>query len=267
MPFSKAVIYPYKRGSRSAKKLTLGLSNLLRLKVRRVYADGKYRPKLRSLFINYGSSQRPFWYNFVPQRALNDPQACFNAGNKLRAFNIFKENGLAIPDFTTSKQMAQSWLSDGDIVVCRTLLSAYGGRGIILSGGSQNRPLVDCQLYVKYKKKKKEYRVHVFNGQVIHVAEKRRMRRERRPEEFDGFIRNHANGWIFASNDVVAPADLSSLAISGCHALNINFGAADIVWNKRENKCYLLEVNTAPGLEGVTLSKYTKAIYNWIRSN
>jgi glutathione synthase/RimK-type ligase-like ATP-grasp enzyme len=91
------------------------------------------------------------------------------------------------------------------------------------------------------------------------------MRRERRPDEFDGYIRNHSNGWIFASNDVVEPADLRPLATAACNSLGMDFGAVDIIWNERDNKCYLLEVNSAPGLEGITLMKYTQAIYNWIR--
>jgi hypothetical protein len=186
-------------------------------------------------------------------------------GNKLSAFRKFRESGLSIPEFTTSFDEAQRWLDEGLIVVCRTLLTAHSGRGIVLSGGSANRPLVRCSLYVKYKKKKKEFRVHVFKGEIIHVAEKRKMRRERRPDEFDGYIRNHSNGWIFASNDVVEPADLRPLATAACNSLGMDFGAVDIIWNERDNKCYLLEVNSAPGLEGITLMKYTQAIYNWIR--
>ena len=43
-------------------------------------------------------------------------------------------------------------------------------------------------------------------------------------------------------------------------AVGLKIGAVDIIWNELENKCYVLEINTAPGLEGTTLVKYTEAI-------
>jgi glutathione synthase/RimK-type ligase-like ATP-grasp enzyme len=264
MALSRAVILPYKIGSRSAKKLAQGLSELLHLRVRRVRPDGLYRPKLRSMVVNYGSNSSPFWWSRA-RRFLNSPVACAFGGNKLTAFRKFQEAGLAIPDFTNSHETATGWYNEGHTVVCRTLLNAHSGRGIVLASRESGRPLVRAPLYVIYKKKRKEFRVHVFQGAVIHVAEKRRMRRERRPEAFDGYIRNLTNGWIFASHDVVEPADLRALATSACRSLGMDFGAVDIIWNERENKSYLLEVNSAPGLEGTTLRKYTQAIYNWIR--
>ena len=42
-------------------------------------------------------------------------------------------------------------------------------------------------------------------------------------------------------------------------AIDLQFGAVDIIWNEKENKCYVLEINTAPGLVGTTLTKYTEA--------
>jgi D-alanine-D-alanine ligase-like ATP-grasp enzyme len=36
----------------------------------------------------------------------------------------------------------------------------------------------------------------------------------------------------------------------------LDFGAVDIIYNAKRNECYVLEVNTAPGLEGTTVEKY-----------
>lgn len=259
---SKAVLLPYKIGSQSAKRLALALTEKLHLKVRRVRHEGNYRPKLHSLIVNYGSATRPLW----PNRGnwLNDPAAASRAGNKLSAFQAFRAAGLSIPEFTQDRVQAERWIEDGSTVVCRTILNGHSGRGIVLS--DEEHPLVYAPLYVRYKKKRKEFRVHVFQNQVIDVAEKRKRRRENRPDTFDGFIRNLHNGWVFCRDNVLRPADLDSLACAACRATGLDFGAVDIVWNEKENKCYLLEVNTAPGLEGTTLVNYTNAIYNWIRS-
>jgi glutathione synthase/RimK-type ligase-like ATP-grasp enzyme len=259
---SRAVILPYKMGSRSAKMLALEVGKQLGLKVRRVRPNGKYRPKHRSLILNYGSSSGPLW----EQRGtwVNQPRACAASGNKLSAFQVFRQCGLAIPDFTTERRVADGWLGEGSTVVCRTTLTGHSGRGIVLADTLER--MVNAPLYTRYKKKRKEFRVHVFKDKVIDVAEKRRVKAERRDDKYDGYIRNHANGWVFCRNDVVRPADLDGLALAACRALGLDFGAVDIIWNERENKCYLLEVNTAPGLTGTTLANYTNAIVNWIRA-
>ena len=260
MAVSRLSILPYKLGSLSAKKLAEGLSQSLHLKVRRVRPNGRYRPNQRSLLVNYGSNTAP---NFpLPVNTVNRPEACAIAGNKLRAFQAFQQHNVRTPEWTADRAVAQGWLQDNAVVVCRTLLNAHSGRGIVLASSLEQ--LTHAPLYVKYKKKRKEFRVHVFQGRVIDVSEKRRVRKENRPAEFDGYIRNHANGWVFCRDGIVRPADLDSLAISAVAACGLDFGAVDVIWNEKENLCYVLEVNTAPGLEGTTLERYKQAILTWM---
>lgn len=261
--FSRAVLLPYKIGSQSAKQLALTLTGNLGLKVRRVRHDGKYRPKLRSLIINYGSNSRPSWPSVG--RWLNPPEACARAGNKLRAFEAFAQAGLSCPEWTYNREVAQQWVESGLVVVARTILNGHSGRGIVLCDNSGDHQLVNAPLYVKYKKKRKEYRVHVFQEKIIDVAEKRRRHMETRPPQFDGYVRNLANGWVFCRNNVIRPGDMEGLALGACNALGLDFGAVDIIWNERDNKCYVLEVNTAPGLQGTTLANYSNAIQRWIQ--
>lgn len=265
MANSRAVILPYKMGSQSAKQLAEGLSASLGLRVRRVRPNGLYSPRTRSIVINYGSNNAPAWWGRV-NRLLNAPAACAVAGNKLRAFQAFQQHGVSTPEWTTSRDIAQQWATEGSIVVCRTILNGHSGRGIILASGASLTGLPAAPLYVKYKKKKKEFRVHVFKGSVLDITEKRRVRRENRPENYDGYIRNHANGWVFCRDNVVVPDDLAPAAIAAVRACGLDFGAVDVIWNERENRCYVLEVNTAPGLEGTTLSKYVQAVQSFIRS-
>lgn len=256
---SRAVILPYKIGSQSAKLLAQRLTQLLGLKVRRIRHEGTFRPRPRSLIVNYGSGHWSRGGNFW----LNPIQHCARAGNKLDAFKKFKEANIVTPEWTVDHEMAQRWIREGHVVVARTILNGHSGRGIVLC--DLEHPLVAAPLYVKYKKKRKEFRVHVFQGQIIDKAEKRKRRVEARPPNFDGFIRNLSNGWVYCRDNIVSPPDLDGLAISACTALGLDFGAVDIIWNEKENKCYVLEVNTAPGLQGTTLENYAQAIYNWIR--
>ena len=251
-------------GSRSARQLANTLSIELRLRVRRIKSHGRYRPKSRSLVINYGSSTIPGWGAIPRDRWLNTVGACMVGGNKLNAFNAFAAAEVPTPEWTESIDIAQRWINDGNVVVCRTILNGHGGIGIHLSDAE--RPLVRAPLYVKYKKKRKEFRVHVFKGQVIDVSEKRKMSSIRRPEKFDGYIRNHINGWVFCRDSVVEPIDLRPISLAACAACGLDFGAVDVIWNEHENKCYVLEINTAPGLEGTTLQRYKQACLQWIQS-
>jgi D-alanine-D-alanine ligase-like ATP-grasp enzyme len=114
---------------------------------------------------------------------------------------------------------------------------------------------------VQYKKKRHEYRVHFFKvGQnkfeIIDVTQKKKRKGF---ENVDTKIRNHKNGWVYAREDINEPQDLRTQALNAAFASDLDFGAVDLIWNEHENKCYVLEVNTAPGLTGTTLSAYVNA--------
>lgn len=259
---SRAVILPYKIGSQSAKLLAERLRTLVGLKIRRVRQDGQFRTRERSLVINYGSGNSGVIGTFG--KWLNPISSTSKAGNKLSAFQAFQQAGVPTPDWTADKAVAEGWGRSGSVVVCRTVLNGHSGRGIVLADTPEK--LVNCPLYTKYKKKRKEFRVHVFQGKVIDTSEKRKRRVEARPSNFDGYIRNLANGWVFCRDGIVRPQGLDECAIGACNALGLDFGAVDVIWNERENKCYVLEVNTAPGLQGTTLENYAQAIYQWIKN-
>jgi glutathione synthase/RimK-type ligase-like ATP-grasp enzyme len=47
-------------------------------------------------------------------------------------------------------------------------------------------------------------------------------------------------------------------AINACKALGLDFGAVDLIQDIKGNY-YVLEINTAPGLEGATVANYAAA--------
>ena len=51
-------------------------------------------------------------------------------------------------------------------------------------------------------------------------------------------------------------------ATAAVEALCLDFGAVDVVWNATKNKAFVLEVNTAPGVEGTTLEEYKEYFEN-----
>jgi glutathione synthase/RimK-type ligase-like ATP-grasp enzyme len=180
------------------------------------------------------------------------------ASDKLRTFNQWSLHGVPCPEWTTDIEEAKGWLVDttnSPTVFCRTLTRAHSGRGIAIARLPEE--VVPAPLYTKYIKKKKEFRVHVFNRQVIDVQEKRL---SSNAPQGNFLIRNHANGFVFCREDLVEPSSLRSVALAAVSALSLDFGAVDIIYNEKQDQCYALEVNSAPGLEGTTLEKYTNAI-------
>jgi D-alanine-D-alanine ligase-like ATP-grasp enzyme len=58
---------------------------------------------------------------------------------------------------------------------------------------------------------------------------------------------------------VVEPAGLRELGVAAVAAVGLDFGAVDIIWNQTQDRCYVLEINTAPGLCNTTCQKYAEA--------
>lgn len=270
---SRIILYPYNVHSRGVRDLQESLADDTAVhSVLRVRGDSvAYRPRPSDAIINWGNGSPPSTWNYNNTRTLNLPDAVARATNKRNAFNIFMNAELSIPDFTVNTNVATIWLSDGEVVLARNILQGHSGQGIEIL-----RSLEDLQtnrhapLFVKYKKKKQEFRVHVFRGTVLAVQEKRRERNVERDAN-ESLIRSHSNGWVFCRQDITyandtAEARLHELAQHAIVSLGLDFGAVDIIYNQREDRFYLLEVNTAPGLEGETLNDYTRAILDWVNN-
>jgi hypothetical protein len=255
------VILPYKVGSNSARNLAERMSLLLSYRVRRLFNDRPnptfvVRPWTR--LINWGNSSAPVGTG--PFASISNRfDAVALASNKLQTFRqLENKDGIRIPTYTTDSAIARTWLVDGIGVVVRSILSGHSGAGITLVS-EPDADIPRAPLYVQYIKKQKEFRVHVCYGEVIDVQEKRK--RNDLPEGFEANyqVRNHQTGWVYCRENIEEPGDLRPMAIRVVQELGLDFGAVDLIWNEKRNEVYVLEVNTAPGLEGQTVSKYAEA--------
>ena len=237
-------LLPYKMASKSSKDLASSLG-ILRLKKE----NSRYRYRDGDVVINWGGNTP------LPYPTVNDPTACRVASDKVAAFGCLDSAEVSIPNYTGLRSQAEGWIEDGHKVVCRTLTRANSGRGIVMA--STIEELVAAPLYVKYVKKQQEYRVHVAGGNVIDTQRKMRSR-DVPDDQVDWQVRNLAGGFIFGREGVEADFLRDALAISSVTALGLDFGAVDIIYNERSGQYYVLEVNTAPGLQGTTLAKYTE---------
>ncbi len=257
---TRAALMPYKMESQSCKNLALSLSSLLKLKVVRLSIDrsgSAYVPNANKLVINWGNSKMIDWEGATPPVIWNKAPNIGNASNKLTAFNLFREAGLPnLLDYTTDYDTAVTWVGEGKVVVCRTQLNGHSGAGIVMAARPED-VVQGCPLFVVYKKKKSEFRVHVAFGVVIDEQQKRQRK------DYDGTVdygvRNHHTGWVYTRGEIVPDDRRAVVAVAAVAALGLDFGAVDIIYNEHEDRYYTLEVNTAPGLEGATVESYANA--------
>lgn len=249
-------ILPYKSASSSARDLSRALGTL-RISLR----DSSIHNSRPKTIINWGNSGRN-----LPPAGLGSQHTILNpldkvavAGNKLRCLEKLSEAGVTTPEFTDDVDVARGW-QGGPLnthqVVERHTLTGSGGEGIVLK--RRNEPLTAAPLYTQYVPKTDEYRIHVMEGTVIDMQRKAR-NMDVPNDQVNWRVRNHANGFVFVRQNVNPPTQVIHEAVAAVNALELHFGAVDIIWNQHRNAAYVLEVNTACGLEGTTLERYAAA--------
>lgn len=247
-------IYPYKQGSRSA----FALANALGARVLKKENSG-FVGKQGDVIINWGDSTCE-GLNAGPQtlRLLNHPSQVLRAANKLQAFTALSQANVPIPAFARRREDV-TW--QGTTVV-RHKLTGHSGEGIEIVEEDDDLP--DAPLYVQYVPKQHEFRVHVIGKSIIAVQRKARDRENPNP---NWQVRNHKNGFIFIREGFETPPAVLEQAPRATEALGLDFGAVDIIWNAKQQRAYVLEVNTAPGLEGRTIDDYANGFRNLLSSS
>ena len=172
---------------------------------------------------------------------------------------LLTNTNVPTPIWTTHPQEAELWINDGYQLYARTKLTSKGGEGIVIvSGHDDLNQLGYCPLFTRQFPTHREFRVHVVFGQVLHVLEKKK----RRGTNPDPLIRSHQRNWVFCQNDLAPIPDIvSTTALAAVAALGLDFGGVDLAIDRYEQPA-VFEVNTAPGLEGTSLLKYTEAFRN-----
>lgn len=252
-------ILPYRSGSRSARALADALGcKILKLE------GSRWCPRQgrSDYIINWGNTgeYKPEW--LVAEGFYNLPCNVLNVSNKLNFFNMCRENGVEeyVPEFWTSREDVPADCFLNGSVVCRRVLAGHSGEGIVIATTPDE--LVPAPLYTKYIKKSQEYRIHLGrnnDNEIVIISQQRKARDRSVPDdEVNWQVRNHSNGFIFVRDGVNPP----SCVIDACREVfgvtGLDFGAVDVVYNAHSDRAYVLEINTAPGLEGTTVDDYVQ---------
>jgi len=201
-------------------------------------------------------------YKVLRTRRINPRRTQYSYGNlidKCNQYRWFTANNISCPEYTVDNSVARSWLNDKHVVFCRTLTRASEGRGIVVAETVDQ--LVDAPVYTKYLKKKREFRVHVFKDRVVQVVEKRKRSGWDSPR--DTRIRNSANGYVFCRDVTDLPAGLCEMALRASLVTQSDFKGVDIGYNEKLNQLFVIEVNSAPGIEGSNVTDYVNTILNY----
>jgi hypothetical protein len=230
----------------------------------------KVPPGKLKMIINWGISECLWLYHIEPEKVLNHPSSIINAVDKVRALKILRDAGVPVPPFETSmSEVYKLFDKEGRRVFCRTLTHASEGRGIVIANSLDQ--IVQAPLYTRYIPKLYEFRVHASHIGPFYIQRKKKLSQEEleargiAPES--GLIRNNANGYVFSSilDDISGDIkeEVGELGARAIRALNLDFGAVDIIMTNKGGM-YVLEVNTAPGVEGETVNRYVETLQTLI---
>lgn len=177
-----------------------------------------------------------------------------NATNKRRMRELFAEQGVPMPKLYTAEEVRRS-------IVCHQYKTFVGRpdthmkgrgfwkistlkqlnralRGITWRSGKRKKAATH---FMKYVEAPREYRVHIFKGRSIRISEK----------DFD------EDGDYTTAKPQHNVEHVRDAAKKAVKAVGLDFGAVDILAN--DNQCWVLEVNSAPGLGGSMPRVYARA--------
>jgi len=180
-----------------------------------------------------------------------------NRFNKMEALTRFHLGNIPAPTYTIPRYFVPT----GELWLGRRLRHTQG-KDIV--------PVLTCEaatcdFLVKYIPTQAEYRVWAFRGVCLAVYEKV----YKGEGEYAGIQRNQAFGFRFDMRKPGEyPAELDQLGPKAVAAIDLDWGAVDIIQGK-DGKLYVLEVNSAPDIEGpkrVSGIRLAKAVSKWCKA-
>jgi len=240
----KTLLLAYSSKSKGAKRFakSLGIKRILRDS-----EESSFNSNDGDLVINWGNSSMntpPHCKNI--DMWVNAPINVDKSVDKQVAFELLEAAEIPVPNWTTDIEEAKDWLQDPlNKVVVRYDKRGMRGRNMAILNIKEAIP--KAPLYTNFFFHEAEIRIHVAFDKVIEFHDKTAA----------GFEGSHSGEKYLITDE--QQAMLSSIAVKSIKALNLDFGAVDILWDAVDQLCVVLEVNTAPEMLNGTLDAYTRA--------
>lgn len=207
------------------------------------------------LFIRWGSTE--FFSQTRFKLELNSLEAVNRTVNKLRMLQTLLAAGIPVPLFSNTIGIADCPPDAKGNYYIRSNL------GVVRYGNDFGQG--DHYVTSPIKFKRREYRVHVFNGKVLGIYEK------------IPFDTNQANRPKLFKSDtckfVRCDVEVCRLTkanqqtcIDSVKSLGLLFGGVDVI-RDRDGNIFVCEVNSAPGLNTLNIDRWVQEINNYVETN
>ena len=257
-PRSNIVIYPYKQSSESAiaiKKAIEALKFERHPRVLMVRSDGTYEPRRNDVVFGWGAGDTPQFQRGHMNLYLNQAEAIRNSINKITSFRNFNNAGVVTPEWTTVGSIAQEWLNNGHIVLSRMTVDGAGGKGIKINHPEVTDQVQLAPLYVKFYRRTRELRVHVYGADILYSQEKR-LKPGVKLNIKNMILKAEGDNWNFIWNPPLTEQEVT-FAVAAIAANGLDFGAVDMI--DTQSGPLVLETNTCPELGSDGARMYARA--------
>lgn len=213
--------------------------------------DRRARAKI---FLRWGNSE-PF-NNLRADIELNTLASAINASNKLKMMQCLTAGNIPMPKWTSDlAQMNELKDESGNYYI--------RNKAQVVRYSNDFNPLTDLYASQPIPNKRREYRVHVFNGKVLAIYEKIPNEGLENTKLFKSHNCKFSLVGLVGSKCSI---EGQQIAIDAVKSLGLLFGGCDLIRTK-DKKFVIVEVNSAPSLNSINIDRYVTAIKEYVNGN
>jgi len=176
------------------------------------------------------------------------------ATNKRVMRELFREHGVPMPTLYDVDEVQVPAIGRPDRHTRGKALWLCENDGAVkaaLRGTPRKRAASHFMEYVSKERAPREFRVHVFLGNVIRTSLK----------SYDAAAQEAGRHYTTVSAEGFRTDHVRDAARKAIKAVGLDFGAVDVLAN--DDECWVLEANCAPGLGGTMPEVYANAFASW----
>lgn len=212
------------------------------------------------LFIRWGTTE--VFNNIRYKKELNTLAAVLRTTNKLEMLQVLLAAGIPTLDFGVDPASSTEFMDRSGNQYIRNKL------GVVRYGNDFN-PARDSYYSRPIRFKRREYRVHVFDGKVLGAYEKvplnlvegQPRNAETLPKLFKSDTCRFIRCDLTVDENGLQPrvnAEAQQMCIDAVASLGLVFGGVDLIRDKNQ-QFVINEVNSSPGLNGLNVARWVQA--------